>query len=159
MTYKFIGAFLILISAILWAAATVQAEKKRLAVLRLFVRLVQDIRSRIEHFNLPISEILAQSESELVKNFLAVRPSSDLSFERLLEKEGTGLCEKEKALLEEFSRALGRSYREEEIKTSRFFSEKLEKICTEKEKELEGRRKMTFTLSICFALAVIILMI
>lgn len=158
MTYKIIGAVMIIISAVCACSAVIVIEKKHLEQLKALLSLVTLIEVQIDNFNLPIPEILKKADRNLlvrcgfeeneVPNLTSLRLKKDL----LLDA-------KEKKELFEFTDTLGHAYKDGQIASCRHCRTELEKLCTERKNNFSKKTRLTLTLGICAALALIIFML
>lgn len=155
---KLIGAVFLFASALFCACYLISREKRRMKILRGFTDLIGEIYKQIEMLNLPIPEILSGAD----RDFLLLCGAADgdkITLERLVDLTEDVLTAREKELILSFSAGLGRCYRDEQLKLCKYYYGEIG-ICLEKLKsEYPKKRRLIFTLSICAALGVIILII
>lgn len=158
MVYKIIGAVLILISAVCACAAVIVIEKKHLEQLGAIVSLVTLIEVQIENFNLPLHEILKKADKKLL--LLCGFDENEVpDLTALKEKKDLLLDGKEKNVLFEFADTLGHSYRDGQLASCRHSRTELQKMYTERKNDFSKKTRLTVTLGVCAALALIIFML
>lgn len=158
MVYKVIGALLILVSAGCACTAVIVIEKKHLEQLGAVLALIAFIETQIDNFNLPVPEILKRADKKLL-SVCGFDENDLLSFDTLKESSDLLLDGKEKAVLFEFADTLGHAYRENQLASCRYARGELQKMYTERKNNFSGKTRLTLTVGICAALALIIFML
>lgn len=153
--YRIIGAFFIILSAFFGGYTLVTKEKKHIKQLDGVARLIRHIYKQIEAFNLPLCDILESTDAEL----LSVVDTGDGTAPEITLPHDLLLTPKERGVAAGFFSGLGRCYRDEELRLCRYYSDEIESLLTERRKEYPKKKKLCFTLSICGALGLVILMI
>ncbi len=159
MIYRILGFILLVLSAVFFAFIMSNGEKKRIIQLSVLCEALKEITRKIESFNMPVEEIMLEFDPRL---FLALGyRKSDMprSFEDLLCESSLLLGRREKELLFAFSGGLGKKYREEQISFCNYYYKELSDIHISSKEDFPKKQKLYYTLFICGALALVILMI
>lgn len=143
------------LSALFFSFSYMQKEKKRLIFIKNISELFFQIGKQIEHFATPMEEIM-QRCAERFPELFRTKDFSLNSLERLIEDELDG---REKQLALDFCRQLGRDNKEETVKLCRYYSSQMKELYEALDSEFPKKRKLTYTLSICMALGLLILLI
>lgn len=151
---KITGAALMLCAAVLCALAVTVSEKKRIEQLEAFSALVSLILFQIENYSRTLPEILAASDKNILKR-CGIENGKIPDFENgdLL------IGENERRILGAFFGNLGRHCKSDEIKFCRACISELGTFMDKRKSEYPKKRKMSFTLCVSAALAVIIIML
>ena len=158
MIFKIMGSAVAVAASVIAAGAVVSGEKRRLAQLRAFAALVRRLGQQIDGFNTPVPEILRKTDPTLLCACGARVPDTK-SFAAFLGSCDLALSTQEKTVLLDFAADLGRKFRDEQIKSCNLCADKLDELTRAAELQLPKRRKVTYTLFICSALALIIILI
>ncbi len=159
MIYRILGFILLVLSAVFFAFVMSNNEKKRILQLSVFCDTIKEITRKIESFNMPIEEIMLELDP---RSFLALgykKSDTPRSFEALIDNSSLLLGRREKELLFAFSGGLGKKYREEQISFCNYYYKELSDIHLSSVEDFPKKRKLYYTLFICGALALVILMI
>lgn len=156
--YKAIGAVILFLSALGFALYRIYGEKKHIRLLRGFSVLLGDIYRQIDLLNLPVAEILKGAD----KSFLSLcgaNPAEEIDLATLCALCEDRLDKNESEIITAFASCLGRSYRDEQLRLCKYYSEELDTCLSLRETEYPKKRKLMLTLSLCLALGIIILII
>ena len=154
---KIIGSAVAVAASVIAAGSVVSAEKRRTAQLYALARLTEHIGRQIENFSTPVSEILKTADLSLLRECGSSSPATE-SFVDFLNSCDLALSEEEKRTLFTFSAELGRRFRDEQVKSCAIFSAKLYEIANSAAQQLPKKRKVTYTLFVCSALALVIIL-
>ncbi|MBE6538213.1 MAG: hypothetical protein E7671_01950 [Ruminococcaceae bacterium] len=153
--YRIAGGLLIVLSAFLCGYMLVIKEKKHIEQLDIFTRLIKHIYKQIEAFNLPLGDILKNTDAELLS---LINEGSGYTGDITLS-DALLVTPKEKKVIMSFFSGLGRCYRDEQLKMCKYYSDEIEALLAGRRKEYPKKRKLFLTLSLCAALGLVILMI
>ena len=157
MIFKILGCSVALAASVLAAGAVVSAEKRRVSQLRGFTDLIERIGQQIENFNTPVSQILKSTDPALLHQCGAQSPVTE-SLAAFLDSCDLTLSEEEKRVLFTFAADLGRRFRSEQTKSCALCSKLLADFTNDAQILFPKKRKMTYTLFICAALALVIIL-
>lgn len=153
---KLVGMLTLLAVGGGFAVGSVQAERRRLSVLDAWIELLLTVRREIDCYLRPIDEILQGCPTELLRACTAGGAVGSLD---ALLRGGAPYLESETyRLLERFSKDIGSSYREEELRLCDFSIQALQGRRELLAAEHPARVKLGITLSISAALGAIILL-
>ena len=155
--FKLLGSVLILASGIAASVGAVARERRRLAVLDAWIALIGLIKSQIDLYLTPLSEILDRAEPRILR-ILADESDKPPALSGMLAHTAPDLdaeCQRELAML---LQELGSSYREEQIKQCGYCMEALQKIRDQQASELPQKTRLYTTLCLCASLGVLILL-
>ncbi len=158
MIFKIMGSAVALAGAVLSAGAVVSAEKRRAEQLSAFASLTELMGRRIEAFSSSVSEILSSADPSLLSGCGSSDPDSR-DFGKFLEGCELALSDREKRMLFAFSGELGRKFKDEQVRSCAYYSAELRELAREASEQLPKKRKLTYTLFVCAALALIIILI
>ena len=158
MIFKILGCTVALAASVLAAGAVVSAEKRRVSQLQGFTALVERIGQQIENFNTPVSQILKSTDPALLHQCGAQSPVTE-SLAAFLDSCDLALSEEEKRVLFTFAADLGRRFRSEQIRSCVLCSKLLADFANDAQILFPNKRKVTYTLFICAALALVIILI
>ncbi len=158
MILKIMGCFVAVSASIIAAGAIVSAEKRRVAQLLAFASLTERLGRQIENFSTPVPEILKSTDPALLHACGSSAPDTE-SFVRFLDSCDLAVNEEEKRTLFTFAAELGRRFRSEQVKSCALCSEQLSQFANDAQILFPKKRKMTYTLLICSALALVIILI
>ena len=158
MIFKILGCTVALAASVLAAGAVVSAEKRRVSQLQGFTALVERIGQQIENFNTPVSQILKSTDPALLHQCGAQSPVTE-SLAAFLDSCDLTLSEEEKRVLFTFAADLGRRFRSDQIRSCVLCSKLLADFANDAQILFPNKRKVTYTLFICAALALVIILI
>lgn len=158
MIFKILGCAVAVASSVIAAGAVVSAEKRRVSQLLGFTALTERIGLQIDNFSTPVSEILKSTDPALLCQCGAQDPVTE-SFAAFLDGCDLALNEEEKRTLFAFAADLGRRFRGEQVKSCALCSKQLADFANDAQILFPKKRKMTYTLFICAALALVIILI
>ena len=155
--FKLFGCALILLSGAVCATLLNRAESERLKRLDALVELLRFIKREIDYFCVPVNEIFRRTDPRILKDCGAVGTVSDFdSFIASLSPEPDSEI---KNILTSFSRELGVSYREEQLKNCDLHINTLESLRERAYSESKKNKKLHTTLCMSAAAAVVILLL
>lgn len=135
--------------------------KKEMAELEAFILLISRIRNEISCFSRPLCEIYAGFESEVFERsgFLKVLKENGLA--RALEIAGNKLVLREEnfAVIKQFAGVIGKSYRDEEIKTCDYYISQLSERHKAHGDALPKKNKLSRSLCFLFGVSIIIILV
>ena len=158
MIFKILGCTVAIAASVVAAGAVVSAEKRRVSQLQGFTALVERIGQQIENFNTPVSQILKSTDPALLHQCGAQSPVTE-SLAAFLDSCDLTLSEEEKRVLFTFAADLGRRFRSEQIRSCVLCSKLLADFANDAQILFPNKRKVTYTLFICAALALVIILI
>ncbi|MBO5903882.1 MAG: hypothetical protein J6Q64_00735 [Clostridia bacterium] len=158
MIFKILGCTVAIAASVIAAGAVVSAEKRRVSQLQGFTDLVERIGQQIENFNTPVSQILKSTDPALLHQCGAQSPVTE-SLAAFLDSCDLTLSEEEKRVLFTFAADLGRRFRSEQIRSCVLCSKLLSDFANDAQILFPNKRKVTYTLFICAALALVIILI
>ena len=153
---KLIGCALVLLSGGGYAVSASRYEKKKLSVLDGWMDLIFFIRSQIDCYLTPLSEILQNADPSLLRACMGNGNSEDLP--TLQQASGTYLGEEARRLLNSFVREIGSSYREEQVKRCDYYLAALRDIREKQREELPARLRVCTAISLCASFGIAILL-
>lgn len=157
MILKIIGCAVAVATSVIAAGSIVSAEKRRTAQLYALARLTEHIGRQIENFSTPISEILRTADPSLLHECGSSSPAT-VSFGDFIKGCDLALSEEEKRTLFAFSAELGRGFKDEQVKSCTLCSAQLRALADSAAEQLPKKRKVTYTLFVCSALALVIIL-
>ena len=155
---KIIGAFIIIFSSVMIALRYTERIEQTLKGVSALRALLEHSKNMIECYSLPASEILKRTKrsifvdcgygkDDLPSDFLELASESDiLDFEA-------------REIILSFAKDFGKSYRRDELSRCSLYLERMRAREQKLAKESTKKKKVIFTVAICSALAVIILII
>ena len=157
MTVKLAGGLLILAAGFFAAQLGAYREKKRLTVLDAWLELLLEIRTQIDCYLTPLDEILQNARPALLQ---ACTGGEDVkpSLAELLNAAESCLDPECQRLLQAFTREIGASYRDEQLKRCDFYLQALQVERERIARALPARVKLTVTLSLCAAIGIAIIL-
>ena len=158
MILKIMGCFTAVAASIIAAGAIVSAEKRRLSQLFSFASLIGRIGQQIESFKTPVCEILKSTDPALLRSCGATMPDTE-NFIGFLNSCDLALNEEEKRTLFTFGADLGRHFQGDQVRSCALCSKQLSDFANDAQILFPKKRKMTYTLLICSALALVIILI
>lgn len=158
MIYKMAGALILSLSGILCAAFLNRRAEARLREISGWIALLRFCKLQVECFSLPMGEILARSNRETLASCGYVGEIAPKSFEDLFRASVLHDAEAE-GIVRGFCEEFGRGYREEQMRGCDYYLSQLEARREVLAKKLPAQKKMNATLSVCAALAVVLLLL
>ena len=155
---KILGSAVAVAASVIAAGAAVSGEKRRLTQLQAFTSVVRRLGQQIEGFSSPVPEILKKTDPALLCACGAQVPDTK-SFASFLDSCDLALSTQEKSVLFDFAADLGRKFRDEQVRSCTLCADRLDELSKNAELQLPKRRKVTYTLFICSALALVIILI
>ncbi len=158
MIFKILGGAVAVAASVLAAGAVASAEKRRASQLYSFARLIEHLGRQIDSFNTPVGEIMKGIDPSLLRGcgsngeFLG-------GFDSFLKSCDLALTEEEKRTLFSFSSELGHKFKDEQVKSCALYAAKFSELANDAAILLPKKRKVTYTMFICAALALIIILI
>lgn len=153
---KMLGGTMVIGAGSIAACCLAAYEKKKLTVLDAWIDLIFHIRGQIDCYLMPLDEILACADSAILKGCMCRTPHPDLP--ALLRTSSPYLSEESKRLITAFTKEIGGSYREEQLKRCDYYIHALRAIREKLAEDLPSRIKMTVSLCICASIAAAILL-
>lgn len=153
---KLLGSLTLLAVGGSLAVGNVKAERRRLSVMDAWIELVLTVRREIDCYLRPIDEILDGIPPALRRACTAGGDGN--TFDTLLQRAAPHLDSEAYRLLESFSRELGGTYREEELRLCDFCIQALRTRRDALAAEHPARVKLGVTLSISAAMGAVILL-
>ena len=121
-----------------------------------WIDLILHIRSQIDCYLMPLDEILACTDREILTGCMCHAPHPDLS--TLLEASSPYITQESKRLLNAFVKEIGGSYREEQLRRCDYYVNSLRHIRQKIAEELPAKTKVCITLSLCLSVSAVILL-
>ena len=158
MALRIVGAAILSLCGVLFAAHLNRRAECRLRQVEGWISLLRFVKAQVECFSLPMSEILRRCDKEVLRSCGYPADLSPKSFSAMIE--AASFCDGESArIARAFSEEFGKGYREEEMRGCDYYLAQLEahKECLAK--KLPAQKKMNATLSVCTALALVLLLL
>lgn len=158
MAFRVVGASLLSICGILFAAHLNRRAERRLREVEGWIALLRFVKSQVECFSLPMGEILLRCDASVLHECGCVATVAPKSFSAMIEASSFYDAECER-LAHAFAEEFGRGYREEVMRGCDYY---LAQLTSHKEmlsKKLPAQKKLNATLSICGALALVLLLL
>ena len=156
VTFKIFGVLLILASGISTALLSTRHEKNKLTVLEAWIDLIDHIRGQIDHYLLPLDEILASADEALL--FRAGGGIRRRTLSGILLAATPRLSEEGRRLIKTLLRDLGSSYRDEQVKRCEDCLSALRRERERMKAELPARIRLSVAFSLCGAIGTAILL-
>ena len=158
---KYLGILLIAAVTAGYGGLCAYSLKKEALVLNGFLLLARRIRTRIECFRQPLSEIYRDFSHPALDGAGFTEELRESGFTAALckTKNSLGLREELFALVGEFGNELGKSYSEEQVRHCERYILRMEEALVGLEEELPRRRKTVRALSAAAAVMAVILLI
>lgn len=138
------------------ALCSLHYERTRLRLLEAWIELLLFIRGQIDCYLTPIDGILRAADPELLCACMGRRGCSSL--QELLRGGRMYLPPEAVRLLSAFSREIGSSYREEQLRRCDYYLCALRPLRDKTAEELPVRIRLSVTLSACLAIGTAILL-
>lgn len=158
LIYKIAGALFLSVSGVLCAAHLNRRAERRVRQIGGWISLLRFVKGQVECFSLPMGEILARCNPEILAECSFAGDVAPTSFEALLTAAVPDDRDTEE-ILRRFCAEFGRGYREEEMRGCDYFLSQLEARRSELSGKLPAQKKMHTTLCLCSALAVVLLLL
>ena len=158
MALRIVGAAILSLCGVLFAAHLNRRAECRLRQVEGWISLLRFVKAQVECFSLPMSEILLRCDQAVLQSCGYPADIPPKSFSAMCE--ASTFCDAEcvriaRAFAEEF----GKGYREEEMRGCDYYLAQLEAHKEMLAKKLPVQKKMNATLSICAALALVLLLL
>ena len=158
MVYKLAGALILSVSGMLCAACLNRRAEGRLSEVSGWIALLRFCKVQIECYSLPMGEILGRCGGEMLSACGYLGEIAPRSFEDLLRASAWRDGETER-IVRGFCEEFGRGYREEQMRGCDYYLSALEAHREGLAKRLPAQKKMNTTLSVCAALAMVLLLV
>ena len=157
MALRIVGAAILSLCGVLFAAHLNRRAECRLRQVEGWISLLRFVKAQVECFSLPMSEILWQCDREILRSCGYPADLSPKSFSAMIE--AASFCDGECArIAHAFAEEFGKGYREEEMRGCDYYLAQLEAHKESLAKKLPAQKKMNATLSVCAALALVLLL-
>ena len=153
---KLVGTLVLLTVGGSFAHLSAKSERRRLSVLDAWIELLLTVRNEIDCYLRPIDEILHGCDPRLRRACTAGEDGESLA--ALLRSASAYTDDETRRLLEKFSREVGSTYREEELRRCEFYIHALQARRDALATALPLRIKLAVTLSLSAALGTVILL-
>lgn len=158
MVLRLLGAAILSLCGVLFAAHLNRNAERHLREAEAWIALLRFVKAQVECFSLPMGEILCRCDADILRNcgcFASVPPKS---FSAMLEV--SAFCDDEcEKIARAFAEEFGRGYRDEATRGCDYYLAQLEAYKNALAKKLPAQKKMNATLSVCGALAVVLLLL
>lgn len=155
--FEWLGLFLLFSCGVATGYVLALFEQRRASQAEGFLSLLRHVRMQIDCFCLPVSKILARLDRGLLTDCGA--PEGARDFPALLLQTKLWLPDEACTLLADFSKDLGTSYREEQLRCCDYYIARLNPICEKLRAELPRRIRLAWLLPIALCTALILLLI
>lgn len=143
---KIVGSFVIILASIVCSFMYEKRLKQQIDCLERFISFVKHVKSKIQYFSLPTSEIFSSyNDIEYINSCMSDKFS-------LLSKN-------EQSLLHDFFKKLGTGYKAEEIALCDFTCNALAEVVNEFKNKTPSKIKIFRALSLFFGVSVIIFIV
>ncbi len=146
-----------MLSGAVGAAFLSRAESERLKRLDALIELLRFIRREIDYFCVPINEIFRRADHRILKECGVIGTVTD--FDSFISSLSPVPDDEIKNILISFSRELGISYREEQLKNCDLHINTLTSLRDRAYAESKKNKKLHTTLCISAAAAIVILLL
>ena len=162
--YKIIGSSSILLSAFIFCVQSQKFEREKIKQAESFILLIKFIKKQIDCFCLPLYEIIARADTQILKDCgfrysKVTNMPPDSSFEWFIENCCFYIDKEATDLIEKFSSELGRSYRDDQLKSCDYYISGLVEYKEKLIAELPRKRKLRCTMCVGASLSFILLML
>ena len=154
--FKLLGCLMILSAGGLAAISAVKYERRRLTVLDGWIDLIFHIRSQIDCYLMPLNDILAGTDRDLLRACMGNGHCIDL--DTLLKNSQFYLGNEARRLLSAFVREIGSSYREEQVKRCDYYMTALRGLREKQMQEFPAKTRVCVALCLCLAIGIAILL-
>ena len=158
MVLRLLGAAILSLCGVLLAAHLNRRAECRLRQVEGWISLLRFVKAQVECFSLPMSEILLRCDRGLLQTCGYSADIAPKSFSAMIEASGfvDGECAR---VVRAFAEEFGKGYREEEMRGCDYYLAQLEVHKEALAKKLPAQKKMNATLSVCAALALVLLLL
>lgn len=146
---KIIGSLLILIATVVASFFYEKGYKDRLSKIKSVIGFISYIRTQIEYFSHPLSEIYNNYQE--MNDFLLTLTKA--------ESNDFGLDKQEFNIIREFFSSLGKGYKKEQISLCDYTIKELNKIYETQERDYPNKIKIFRSMSIFIGVSAIILLV
>jgi len=159
--FKPIGAVLVMLCCYLASFSISSKAKKEADELEAFILLMRKIRAEISCFSRPLCEIYAGFESEVFERSGFIKALKENGLDYALDTAGDKLSLREEnfAVLKQFAMAIGKNYRDEEIKTCDYYISQLSERHKAHRDAIPKNNKLSRSLCFLFGISIIIILI
>ena len=155
--FKLSGCGLIMLSGCVFAVLLNRSENERLKRIYALLELMRFIRREIDYFCVPVNEIFKRVDKNILN---ACGSSGEITdFDSFIASLSPEPDEEIRSVLTSFSRELGVSYREEQLKNCDLHINTLSSLCDRAERESKKNKKLHTVLCISAAATVVILLL
>jgi len=156
---KYIGAGVLLISAVLYGYTMIRRERVKVVEISSFCELIKFIRDNIKYKMVTLPVIFSEYHGayfekigfiEAIRNFGIKRAWAEFSW--VMEKD-------EIALIDSFVKNIGSGYRDDEIQLCEYTLERLEDAIESKSSDLKNKEKIYRTIPLMLALSVMLIIL
>lgn len=158
MVLRLVGAALLSLCGVLSASALNRRAERRLREVESWILLLRYVKGQVECFSLPMNEILARCEREILQNCGYVGTVAPKSFLALLDASSLHDADAAKTV-RAFAEEFGRGYREEQTRGCDYYLSLLEARRRTLAEKLPAQKKLNSTLCLCAALAIVLLLL
>lgn len=155
MPLKWLGGAWLIVLAMAWCASRAAHWQAIKRALRSWVALLSYTKAQISCFGAPLSDILAKAPPEVLDSIVGKRPPPD-DFAALCRCT-EGLPDEARRLLAELSEEIGTIWRQEQLERLTYYVGALEQQERAFGSSLPSKIRLHGTLSLCGALALILL--
>ncbi len=158
MAIRILGAAILSLCGVLFAAHLNRRAENRLGETEGWIALLRFVKGQVECFSLPMGDILARCDAGLLRDCGYGATLAPKSFSGMIE--ASSFCDRDcERIARAFAEDFGRGYREEEARGCDYYLAQLESHKEMLSKKLPAQKKMNATLSICAALALVLLLL
>jgi len=158
MAIRILGAAILSLCGVLFAAHLNRRAENCLGETEGWIALLRFVKGQVECFSLPMGEILARCDAEILRTCGYGATLSPKSFSGMIE--ASCFCDQDcERIARAFAEDFGRGYREEETRGCDYYLAQLESHKEALSKKLPLQKKRNATLSICAALALVLLLL
>ena len=155
MIMKLVGSVMVLISCLATSRIISALEHEKNERLDSFITLIRYIRNKIDCYSVPIDKILADCPEEIIDPLGG--KETGMTFEDILHRKNNLIGDDSRRILEEFSKTLGKNYRERQLKLCDGAISALEVIRDTEVKKYSAKKKTVNAL--CFAVGGLIIIL
>lgn len=157
MLLKYIGAFLLMGSAVFYSLNRLKRERLQRKSIQECIDLLRYIYRNIECFRKPLPDIIGDYESTYLKEhgfFDALQKQNILS---AFESLKPCMSSEAYSVMQAYGKSAGKGYKEEELQLCRYTCDTLQMLSEKLNKDSQTHAKMTKTLPFLFALSAVLL--
>ena len=153
-----IGIIIVLISGVAGSFLVVSEFEKRLTNTRALCKLLRVCTEQVEYFSCSSHEILANCDALLLRECGYLDKEIPNDFSEFLDRCEI-LSNESRAIMIEFAKDFGKSYKDEQVKRCKYYLEKMDEHESKLESSLPAQRKLYFAILLAATLTAIILLI